>query len=111
MITLRRTITMQEAAQQQAGNVIPLNQEEREDLFPEEEGEIGGHLTVVPANAGTHTPRPFNNRRCGLAVPATIDACGYESRLALRLAGTTPTRAPHTLRIVTETFGPFRMVW
>jgi hypothetical protein len=44
---------------------------------------------VVPANAGTHTPRPLDFGQQELIPPATINVGGYGSRLALRLAGTT----------------------
>src|SRR2546430_13738943 len=45
--------------------------------------------TVVPANAGTHTPRLLNLGGESRYRSPTTKACGYGSRLALRLAGTT----------------------
>jgi hypothetical protein len=87
--------------------------ERRGDAHPQgqrqNEGEVGGHvLTVVPANAGTHTPRPFDFGRWELTPSATTGAGGYGSRLK---AGTTPNACFHTRCIDTETFGPFLMVW
>src|SRR5260370_30263021 len=39
-------------------------------------------FSVVPAKAGTHTPRPLDVRRCGLILCETIAACGYGSPLS-----------------------------
>src|SRR6185503_13484127 len=67
----------------------------------------GDIFSVVPADAGTHTPRLLDFGRCGLILPAPMDSGGYGS---LRSQGR-HRGCPHTRFIDTETFGPFLMVW
>jgi hypothetical protein len=40
-------------------------------------GAAAGLIVVVPANAGTHTPRPLDFGRKELLPPANIKPCGY----------------------------------
>src|SRR5215216_6805435 len=68
----------------------------------------GDMLAVVPANAGTHTPRLIDFGQCGSILPAPRNVGGYGS---LRSQGRRAIIAPHTRFIDTETFGPFLMVW
>ena len=44
---------------------------------------------VVPAKAGTHNHRPGCFARCRPSPHEIITVCGYGSRVALRLPGTT----------------------
>ncbi|MGX1110309.1 hypothetical protein AB7M47_008692 [Bradyrhizobium elkanii] len=51
-------------------------------------------LSVVPAKAGTHDHRTWRWSELGPQLASTTQPCGYGSRVALRLPGTTWERAP-----------------
>jgi len=51
-------------------------------------------LSVVPAKAGTHNHRTWRWSELGPQLASTTRPCGYGSRVALRLPGTTWERAP-----------------